>query len=116
MPRPPALDPEVLADLRARERSESDRSRVGEFTFGDPTIVEHWPCRTGCGAMLGVTDATIFALDVHNALLARRREQPIAKTKVMWCPKCKAKDDELAAMQRRPMRQTELNVDEKARK
>lgn len=116
MTRPFGPDPEVLADLHRRDRSESARDRTGEFTFGDPTIVEHWPCRTGCGAMVGVTDATIFALGVHNQLLQTMREPPIAKAKVMWCPECKRNDDELVAAQRRPMRQTEDNVDEKASK
>lgn len=121
MIRPLGPDPEVLADLRARNRSESDRERTGEFTFGDPTIVEHWPCRTGCGAMVGVTEATLFALDVHNAQLKSKREAPIAKGKVMWCPECKRKDDEFAQAARRregprPTRETETNVDEKGSK
>lgn len=93
-------DPEVTADIRAREDSEHDRDRTGEYTFGDPRILEHWPCRTGCGAMVGVTDATIFAFRVANDRLAARGERPISKAKVMWCPDCKRRDDELAQMER----------------
>jgi hypothetical protein len=112
MARLPGLDPEVLADLRLREQSERDpsRSRVDPTAWTEPAIVEHWPCRGGCGTMVGVTREAIDALASSNAMLARRREAPIAKTKVVWCPPCKRRDDELAAMQRearRPMRQTE---------
>lgn len=114
--RPPGLDPEVLADLRAREASERDptRSRSDPTAWTAPAIVEHWPCRGGCGAMIGVTREAVEALASSNAMLARRRDQPIAKSKVMWCPECKRRDDELAAMQRearRPSRQTEMAIE-----
>lgn len=104
MTRLPGLDPEVLADLRAREASENDRDRMREtaLAFGDPAPIEHWPCR-GCGAMVGIPQA---ALDAHAALdrLARKRDgRPLART--IPCDACKRKDDELVAAQRRPHEQ-----------
>lgn len=108
----PGLDPEVLADLRARERSERDPSRTSShsdpYAWTEPAIVEHWPCRGGCGAMIGVTREAVDALATSNAMLAKKREAPIAKGKVVWCPDCKRADDELAAAQRRPHKQTEM--------
>lgn len=113
MTRLPGLDPEVLADLRRREASERDpsRTRSDPSAWTEPAIVEHWPCRKGCGAMVGVTREAVDTLATANRMLASRREQPIAKAKVMWCPECKARDDELARMEtaaRRPMKQTEM--------
>jgi hypothetical protein len=115
----PGLDPEVLADLRRREASERDPSRSRETSqaFGVATVVEHWPCRGGCNMMVGVTQAAVDAFATLNAQLVRRREQPMAKGKVVWCPACKLRDDEIAAMQRqrevaarRPQQQTELGI------
>lgn len=102
MTRPYGLDPEVLADLRRREASERDpsRARRDPTDWTPPVIVEHWPCRGGCGQMVGVTREAIDALATGNALLAKRREPPISKAKVVWCPDCKRRDDELAAMER----------------
>src|SRR5689334_9979099 len=97
-----ATDPEIAADLIRRARSERDPNRTREPAnpFGAPAIVEHWPCRGGCGAMVGVTREAIEALEVHNRQLLAQRESPISKAKVMWCPRCKARDDELRRMQR----------------
>lgn len=88
----PGLDPEVLADLRAREASEGDRTRSREtaLAFGDPRPVEHWPCR--CGVIVGIPQA---ALDAHNALDQLRRKRygrPLAKT--IPCETCKRAEDE----------------------
>lgn len=112
MTRLPGLDPEVLADLRAREASESDRDRSRETAqpFGDSLPVEHWPCR-GCGTLVGIPQA---ALDAHAAMdrLARKRDgRPLAKT--IPCEACKRKDDELIAAQRRPHEQTKIPLDER---
>ena len=48
-------DPEILADLRRRNESERDRTRVGAPAIG---IVEHWPC-ADCTAMVGVGQLAI---------------------------------------------------------
>lgn len=112
MTRFPGLDPEVLADLREREASEGDRGRSREtaLAFGDPTPVEHWPCR-GCGVLVGIPQA---ALDAHAAMdrLARRRDgRPLAKT--IPCDECKRKDDELEQARRRPHEQRKIPLGNK---
>ncbi len=103
-----ATDPEVAEDLIHRARSERDRDRTGEFTFGDATVVESWPCRTRCGEMVGVTAAAIFAFDTNNRRLEKLRERPMGKHEVMWCPDCKRLDDEERAAARRLHEQTEI--------
>lgn len=120
MTRLPGLDPEALADLRAREASTGDRSRsrraVNPFAAAATVeFVEHWPCRGGCGTMVGATQEATTALAVLNARLVTQRQAPIAKAKVLWCPTCKARDDGLAQAQRdgererrRPHEQTEF--------
>lgn len=97
-----ATDPEIAADLVRRARSERDPSRTREASnpFGAPTLVEHWPCRGGCGLMVGVTREGVDAFAAMNCELRRRREPEVPKHKVMWCPKCKARDDDLARAQR----------------
>jgi len=97
-----ATDPEVAADLIRRARSERDASRTGEMSFGNPAIVDHWPCRKRCGAMVGVTEAAVHAFETNNRKLVDMRMEPMGKHEVMWCPDCKRRDDELAALQRGP--------------
>jgi len=114
MLRVPGLDPEVLADLRRREASEGDRTRSRETALAfDPTPVEHWPCRSGCGAMVPVPQAALDTLAIMNGALARRREPPLSKAKIALCDECRQRDEDLAAMQRearRPMRQAEMQL------
>jgi len=115
MPRLPGLDPEILADLRRREASEGDRSRSRETARAfDPSPVEHWPCRCGCGAMVPVPQAALDTLAIMNAALARRREAPLSKAKIALCDECRRRDEDLAAMQReaqRPRQQAEMQFD-----
>lgn len=128
MTREPITDPEVLADLQLRERTARERHDrrgpdgldVGQDPDGlspalaalydgapDPDV-EHWPCRGGCGRMVGVTQVAVERLAMSNQLLATKRERPIAKHEVMWCPDCKRLDDEERAAARRPHEQTEM--------
>lgn len=109
------LDPEVLADLRAREQSAGDRTRHRKARNPwapdvDPPV-EHWPCRGGCGRMIGVGQEAVTALAIMNARLVVERKEAISKAKVMWCPACKKRDDDLAALQRRPHEQREMPLD-----
>lgn len=124
-------DPEVLADLRLRDRTARERADrrgpdgldVGQDPDGlSPAIaklydsapdpdVEHWPCRKRCGAMVGVTEVALDAFETNNRRLVQMRLQPMGKHEVMWCPDCRRRDDELAALQRGargPGSQTEL--------
>lgn len=105
-------DPEVLADLRRRNESERDDSRAGSARnpFASGPDVEHWPCRGGCGRMIGVDASTVENLAIANRKLEARRERPIGKHQVMWCPECKRADDEARAAARRPHEQTEMPV------
>ncbi len=122
MTRDPITDPEILADLRLRDRTARERADrrgpygldVGQDPDGlSPAIaalyasapdpdVEHWPCRKGCGRMVGVTSAGIEAFESCNRKLKAMRQDPIGKHQVMWCPDCKRVDDEMAALQRGP--------------
>jgi len=110
-----ATDPEIAEDLIRRARSERDTDRTGEFSFGDAAIVESWPCRKGCGAMVGVTSAALFALETNNRRLSMMRQPPIGKHQVMWCPECKSADDEEKAAARRPHEQTEIPLTHRRR-
>lgn len=84
-------DPEVVADLRLRAATERDstRTRPTKQGWSPPAIVDRWPCKTGCGAMVDVPIDAVQALDVFNAQLKRQRERPIAPSQVMVCEKCK---------------------------
>jgi hypothetical protein len=105
-------DPEVSADIARREASERDVSRRRQLAreLPDP-IVEHWPCRTGCGAMVGQTAAGIEAWREANEKLTGWRMKPLTKAEVMWCPACKAKDEQRMTEERAAAllpRQTEI--------
>lgn len=97
MTRIPGLDPEVLADLRAREASTRDPRRTRPDGWVPPAIVEHWPCR-GCGVLVGMTREAIDLHAIFNRQLVKRGDQPLTRRGL--CSDCKRKDDELAAMQR----------------
>ncbi|HKP08298.1 MAG TPA: hypothetical protein VJU58_13680 [Microbacterium sp.] len=124
------LDPEILADLRLRDRTARERADrrgpdgldVGQDPDGlspalaalydsrpDPEV-ESWPCRGRCGRMVGVTRVAIERLAKSNRMLASKRERPIGKHEVMWCPDCKRADDEARAAARRPHEQRELQL------
>lgn len=110
MTRDPAIDdPEVRSDLALRDRTARERPGrrgvvgldVGQDPDGlspalarlydgapDPDV-ESWPCRGGCGRMVGVPQVAIDRLAEANRMLARRGEKPIARHEVMWCPSCR---------------------------
>lgn len=84
-------DPEVVADIRLRAATEHDgtRTRPSKLAWSPPAIVDRWPCKTGCGAMVDVPIDAVHALEVFNAQLKRQRERPIAPSQIMVCAKCK---------------------------
>lgn len=96
-------DPEVLADLQLRASSMHDytRTRPTKIGWTPPAIVDRWPCKTGCGAMVDVPIDAVQALEVFNAQLKRQRDRPIAPSQVMVCAPCKAKELELEAEEKR---------------
>lgn len=131
MTREPITDPEVLADLALRERTAHERAdrrtpaglEPGQDLDGlspslaklydaapDP-IVEHWPCRGDCGTMVGVTKVGVDEYAAMNRRLRSMRQEPVPKSKVMWCPDCKKRDEELAQMARRPAEQLGMKLD-----
>jgi len=65
--------------------------RGGGPSWSPPAIVEHWPCRGGCNAMVGVTREAVDARNAGNAMLARRREKPIGRHEVVWCDDCNSR-------------------------
>lgn len=102
-----ADDPEVLADLRLRDRTareRADRRSVAGLDVGqdpdglspalaalydgapDPDV-ESWPCRSG--RMVGVPRVALDRLKQANELLKARRDRPIGKHEIMWCPTCR---------------------------
>jgi hypothetical protein len=106
------LDPEVADDLARRSASERDTGRRRQLVRELPEpVVEHWPCRTGCGAMVGQTAYGIAAWNEANEKLVAWRQKPLTKLEVMWCPACKARDEKRLADERAaalPPRQTEI--------
>lgn len=107
MSREAVTDPEIIADMQFRSRSELDRSRTGRAANPfDATPVEQWPCRK-CGVLVGVTRAAIDAFTTCNAQLRRCGEDPIAKDRVMWCPACRQRDAALERETRTPRRHPE---------
>jgi hypothetical protein len=110
MTRFPGLDPEILADLRAREQSVDDRARHRRVRnpWADAArvvFVEHWPCAKGCGAMVGITQEAVTALTILNGQLAVERQRPIAKAQAVPCEVCKRADDAAEQARRRPHEQ-----------
>lgn len=85
------IDPEVLADLQLRSYSQHDRTRTrgaGVYNWQPPAFVDSWPCRSGCGAMIQVTEEALHALDVHNRELHHQREAPIDTAGIVFCDAC----------------------------
>lgn len=108
-------DPEVSADLARREASERDARRRRQLLRERPDpVVESWPCRTGCGAMIGQTPTGIAAWEENNALLISAGMRPMTKLEVMWCPSCRAAEERRLAAERASARphQTEPTDDD----
>lgn len=113
-------DPEVLADLRKRDASERDRGRTRPLGWVPAPIVEHWGCK-GCGALVGVTKEAVETREVFNARLRSRGEAELAKDRIVFCPSCKARDEDLARAQaeakaaaRKPHEQKPLELGDQA--
>lgn len=97
------IDPEVLADLRLRARTERERPAVPPSALKwspSPTIAKV-PCRARCG---NVTDWTEDAEDrfrIFNRELERRNEAPLDKTRIVFCLKCQEIGAKMAAERNR---------------
>ncbi|MBA2718912.1 MAG: hypothetical protein H0U52_06695 [Chloroflexi bacterium] len=83
-----APDPEVVADLQLRARTERDRSRFqGEPRWAPPRFVAAWKCRT-CGVLVDVTVDALERLAVFNSILRRRNEAPLDHNAIVFCDDC----------------------------
>lgn len=80
-------DPEAIADLQLRAKTERERPKTDGAVWIPPRIVAQWPCR-GCGAEVEVTDEGARALDAFNASLAARGERPLSTQAIAWCAQC----------------------------
>jgi hypothetical protein len=60
--------------------------------------------------MVGVTKVGLDEYAAMNRRLRSMRQDPVAKSKVMWCPDCKRRDEELAQMARRPAEQLGMKL------
>lgn len=104
-----AIDPEILADLKLRASSErdTDRTRGMAAPFGEPKIVEEWPCRSpACVSVIGVTQEALDRLAVFNRRIASVGDEvgnraPLDERRIMFCEDCKAKGREFAAKDKR---------------
>jgi hypothetical protein len=86
------VDPEVVADIELRDRSERDPNRARDLRsaaggeLGDRKTVGHWLCRVAtCRRPVEVTADTVYVLEVMNAHLAGRGEAPIQTLDVVFC-------------------------------
>jgi len=82
------IDPEVLADIRLRDATTRDRSRSGEATWSKPVILGQVPCRNRCGRLVDWPDAAQDRFEFFNAVLERRGEAPLDKTRILFCTPC----------------------------
>lgn len=88
------LDPEVVADLALRARTEHDssRTRTANYAWSRPQIVAAWKCRRpGCNELVGVTEEAMHTIEVWSRELARRGEQPIDTARIVFCDACEVK-------------------------
>jgi hypothetical protein len=83
------IDPEVLADIQLRNRSQYDRTRTGAPEWTPPKIHSHVPCRNRCGAVTEWTEDAEERFEIFNRILARRNEAQLDRTKIVFCDKCR---------------------------
>lgn len=93
------VDPEVLADIELRDRTRRERPNASAALYAwTPTPdVEHWPCRAGCGRMVGVPQEALDAAITFDRQLARTNEPPLNRAKIVFCSTCKASGMKFAA-------------------
>lgn len=90
-----ATDPEVAADLARQAASLRDPTRTkgdGVYDWRPPAILESWPCRGGCGEMVGMTAEAIDAAKVCNRRLAALGEKLLSKRELAVCEPCRAEE------------------------
>jgi hypothetical protein len=106
------------ADLRRRDRSLSERAdrRVPEgldrgqdpdglapgirklYDAPREPVVEQWPCRTGCGATIGMTASAIAA--ARSSVRTLGIKPPPTRNEIMLCGTCREREVSRAPAQR----------------
>lgn len=88
-------DEEVRADFFKREDSERDQTRNREMrpAFAGGSIVAHWLCRGGCGALCEVTEDACEGMVVFNRRLRALGEQPLDTARIVFCADCRKVDE-----------------------
>ena len=102
-------DPEVRADAMARRYPDtSGRECMSEEAFATairrtatPNVIGVVPCRARCGAVVDWTDEADHAFDTWNRHLLAKREAPLDKTRIAFCPSCQRKGMTMRAEQNR---------------
>lgn len=99
MTRDAITDPEIIADMRARNRVAGGLDRPIEVApkgplggaWAPPEIVEGWACRARCGRFVPATAEALARWADANRALQRRGLEPIGKHEVLFCASCKSK-------------------------
>lgn len=91
-------DPEVIADMQLRARTERDRGRLTDAQFAakirdaaKPKIIERVPCRGRCGALVDWTEEAEESFRTFSRILLAKRDAPLDKTRIVFCVACRAR-------------------------
>ena len=84
------MDPEVLADLRLRERTAAERSAASPalYAWKPPVFVGAWKCRT-CEVLVPITTEDLERLAMWNRVLRSRKQEPIDHNRIVFCDACR---------------------------
>ena len=85
-------DPEVVADLKLRARTEYDRTRTKGadiYDWREPATVAAWCCRNRtCRIPVRVTQDAVDNLAMMNRQAKARGFERIREDEIMYCPLC----------------------------
>jgi hypothetical protein len=97
-------DPEVVADLQLRARTERERGgrAAREPSWSPPVIAARWRCR-GCKSdwLVDVPVDAVAAYLTFNEELKRRGEEPLDESRIVFCDECRDKGRRMAPEGRR---------------
>lgn len=99
-------DPEALADLALRARTERERPSKPLSPWQPSPTVGHWSCHGKCGAMVPITDLTVERWQFFNRMLAKRGDEngnrePLDVNDLVFCADCRAKGEAMIPAGRR---------------
>jgi hypothetical protein len=93
-------DPEVVADLQLRARTERERTGNREARWTAPVFVSEWSCRS-CRELVPVTAEAVENWKMFCRMLAARNEAPIRTGEIVFCDRCRAEFRRTAPDRRR---------------